>query len=385
LVEHAFDVIAIVDTDARILYTSPSTYPLLGYRPEELIGRNGHSLIHPNDLSIVETNHDHIVRFGGRSAPAQLRLQHKNGEWRIVEMVVQNLMDAPNIGGIVVNWRDVTEYRRIQEKYEKSFLCNPDSVTITTLEGGRFLVVNEGFELLTGHTSEEVTGKTVFDFHLWTDPADREYLIDLVNKNRSVRNYEANFTLKNGNIRTGLVSAEVITLEEEPCVLTVIRDITDVRITEKRLRETTNRLVEEHREVVRKNVALKEVLNHLEHDKTVFRHEVSANLENLLRPLIARLESAPGKLTADEIDRIRVGLQRILGEEIDDFQHNLAKLTPRELDVCELIKEGHTTKEIAEELHLSSETVHKHRQSIRKKLQIDRRGLSLASYLRTRL
>jgi RNA polymerase sigma factor (sigma-70 family) len=90
-------------------------------------------------------------------------------------------------------------------------------------------------------------------------------------------------------------------------------------------------------------------------------------------------------LTPDDVDKIRVGLQRVLGEEIDDFQSNLAKLTPRELDVCELVKQGRTTKEIADELNVSSETIHKHRQAIRKKLQIDRRGLSLASYLRTRM
>ena len=177
----------------------------------------------------------------------------------------------------------------------------------------------------------------------------------------------------------------MIDLEDEPCTLMVIRDITDIKRTEKQLRETTDRLAEQHEELLEKNVALTEVLNHLEHDKTVFRHEVSANLDNLLQPLIARLESAPGNLTPDEVDEIRIGLQRILGEEIDDFQNNVAKLTPRELDVCELIKAGHTTKEIADLLHLSSETVHKHRQSIRKKLQLDRRGLSLASYLRTRM
>jgi PAS domain S-box-containing protein len=385
LIQHAFDVIVIVDADATILYASPSTYPILGHRPEDVIGWDGHEFLHPNDRAIVETVHDNIVRFGGSSAPAYLRLRHKNGDWRIVQMVAQNMLDDPSIGGIVVNWRDVTDYRRIQEKYEKSFSCNPDSVTITTLAEGRFLVANEGFELHSGYSCEEVTGKTVYDFHLWKDPSDRDKLLSLIEEKRSVRNYQSEFVLKSGKIRIGLVSAEVINLEEEPCALMVVRDITEIKRNEQQLHDTTNRLAEEHREVVRKNVALNEVLSHLEHDKTVFRHEVSSNLDNLLRPLIEKLESDPTKLNPGEVDKIRVGLQRILGEEIDDFQNNLTKLTPRELDVCELIRAGHSTKEIAEQLHLSSETVHKHRQSIRKKLQIDRRGLSLASYLRTRM
>lgn len=385
LVEHAFDVIAIVDPDGAIMYTSPSTYAVLGYHPEETIGWDGDRLVHPDDRQEVVKIREHLVRYGGRCTPAQLRLRHAKGEWRIVEMVAENLLDDPDIRGIVVNWRDVTELRRIEERYEKSFSCNPDAVTITSLKDGQFLVVNEGFEEICGYTRDEVSEKSVYDVSLWKRPSDRDRLTKLLEESRSVRNFEAEFVVKSGEVRTGLLSAEVIELEEEPCVLMVTRDVTDIKLANKRLRESANRLAEEHREVIRKNVALNEVLKHLEHEKTVFRHEVSANLENLLRPLIDSLESDRGKLTLDDVDKIRVGLQRVLGEEIDDFQSNLTKLTPRELDVCELIRRGCTTKEIADELHLSPETVRKHRQSIRKKLQIDRRGLSLASYLRTRM
>jgi PAS domain S-box-containing protein len=384
-IEHAFDVIAIVDPDGTIMYTSPSTYAVLGYRPEETIGWKGDQLVHTEDRPQAEKVREHLVRYGGRSVPAQLRLRHKNGEWRIVEMVAQNLLDDPDIGGIVLNWRDVTEFRRNEERYKKSFLCNPDAVTISSRKDGRLMVVNEGFELHTGYTRDEVAGKSVYDLFLWKRRADRDRLIKLLVDSRSVRNFEAEFVVKSGAVKTGLVSAEVIELEEEPCVLMVTRDVTEIKLVDRRLRETTHRLSEKHREVIRKNVALSEVLKHLEQEKIAFRHEVSANLENLLRPLIARLESNAGKLTPDDVDKVRVGLQRIIGEEIDEFQNNLAKLTPRELDVCELIKKGRTTKEIADEPSVSSETIHKHRQTIRKKLQIDRRGLSLASYLRSRM
>lgn len=385
LIEHAFDVIAIVDANGTVMYTSPSTYAVLGYRPEDIIGRNGDELVHPEDRPEEVKIRENSVRHESRSVPVQLRLRHRNGEWRIVEMVAQNLLKDPDVGGIVLNFRDVTEFRRVEERYEKSFLCNPDAVTITHQEDGRFLAVNEGFELHTGYTREEIEGKSVYDLNFWKRPADRDRLMKELEESGAVRNFEADFVVKSGDVKTGLVSAEVIELEKEPCVLMVIRDITDIKLTEKRLRETANRLAEKHKEVIRKNVALNEVLKHLEHEKTVFRHEVSASLENLLRPLIAELESAPEKLTPDDVDKIRVGLQRVLGEEIDDFQNNLAKLTPRELDVCELVKDGRSTKEIADELHISPETIQKHRQAIRKKLQIDRRGLSLASYLRTRM
>ena len=66
------------------------------------------------------------------------------------------------------------------------------------------------------------------------------------------------------------------------------------------------------------------------------------------------------------------------------FEQNRAKLTPRELDVCELIQKGMSSKEIAEELTLSPQTVHKHRRTIRKKLQLDNKGVNLAAFLRAR-
>jgi PAS domain S-box-containing protein len=358
---------------------------VLGYRPEEIIGSDGDQLFHPEDRPEAVKTREHLVRYGGRSTTAELRLRHRNGQWRIVEIVAQNLLDDPDIGGIVLHWRDVTELRRVEEKYRKSFSCNPDSITITYRDDGRFLAVNEGFELQSGYTRDQIEGKSVYDLRFWKRPADRDRWMKLLEENRAIRNIELEFVVKSGEVRTTLVSAEVIELEEEPCVLSVIRDVTDIKLTEKRLRETAGRLAEEHKEVIRKNVALNEVLKHLEQEKTVFRHEVSANLENLLRPLIAELESGPERLTPEVVDKIRVGLQRVLGEEIDDFQNNLAKLTPRELDVCELVKKGRSTKEIANELHVSPETIRKHRQAIRKKLQIDRRGLSLAAYLRTRM
>ena len=76
-------------------------------------------------------------------------------------------------------------------------------------------------------------------------------------------------------------------------------------------------------------------------------------------------------------------MKRIIGEDIDDYQNNLKKLTARELDICELIRESMSTKEMAERLDLSPQTIHKHRRMIRRKLQLDHQGVNLASYLRS--
>lgn len=134
----------------------------------------------------------------------------------------------------------------------------------------------------------------------------------------------------------------------------------------------------------RKDIALGEVLEHLEEEKAAYRKELSANVENLLRPIVRKLRETGGRLSGRDIDVLEHGLDAIAGRNLDVYENNRAKLTPRELDVCELIRDGLSSKEIADRLGLSSQTVHKHRQSIRRKLQLDNRGINLEAFLRSR-
>ncbi len=385
LIENSFDVITIVKPDGAVKYSSPSTCFVLGWGTREIVGKKMQDFIHPDDRGLFIEEISRLIREEDRFVPMEIRAKHRSDEWRIIQLIAQNLLDDPDIDGIVLNYRDVTDQRRAEERYQKSFRCCPDSITISHLADGHFVEVNEGFEMLSGYSREEIIGKSSLDLDLWKNPDERDRLTEQLGQKRSVRNVESEFKIKDGSIRTSLVSAEVVDLEDVPCVLMCVRDITDMKLRDERLRETAEKLRQEHREANRKNTALNEVLKHLEQDKAVYRHEVSANLENLLRPVIDRLEKGAAALKPDDIDKVRVGLSRILGEEIDDFQNNLSRLSPRELDISEMIKKGMSTKEIASGLDLSPETVHKHRQSIRKKLQIDSRGVSLASYLRTRL
>jgi PAS domain S-box-containing protein len=385
LIENSFDVITIIDPDGSIKYASPSTSFVLGWGAAEIVGKHFQDLIHPDDRDLYVGELARLANAHNRFIPMEIRVQHRSDEWQIVQLVAQDLVHDVDIGGIVMNFRDVTDQRRAEERIRTAFLACPDSITISSLDDGRFVEVNDGFELLTGYERSEIIGKSSLDLNLWVDPSARKRLKDIVETDKHAKDFEADFRLSNGKVRHCLVSAEIVHLEDKPCVLMVVKDVTVFKRRDRHLRETTERLRREHEEVKRKNTALSEVLKHLEHDKAAFRHEVSASLENLIRPLIQRLEDGTHPLAPHDIDRVRSGLIRILGEEIDDFQNNLARLTPRELDISEMIKNGLSSKEIAANLGLSTETVHKHRQSIRKKLQIDRSGVSLASYLRTRI
>ncbi|TFH64697.1 MAG: PAS domain S-box protein, partial [Candidatus Zixiibacteriota bacterium] len=153
---------------------------------------------------------------------------------------------------------------------------------------------------------------------------------------------------------------------------------------EEELRQTTERMKVEREELAEKNIALKQILGHLERERTDYKHEISAGVENLMMPYIRKLRSGAGQLKPRELDALQNAMESIVGKDIDQFLNNFAKLTPRERDICERIKSGLTSKQIASALNIDVLTVHKHRDAIRRKLQLKHKDLNLTSYLRSR-
>jgi PAS domain S-box-containing protein len=120
LIEHAHDMVVLIAPDGVILYQSPATQRILGYAPEELIGTNVLDLVHPIDRSrafemlatwpAIQYNDEPVLPF---------RIRHKDGSWREVEALGQNLSSDPR-DGLVINARDVTERVRTQQELKET-------------------------------------------------------------------------------------------------------------------------------------------------------------------------------------------------------------------------------------------------------------------------
>nr|WP_041566518.1 PAS domain S-box protein [Nostoc punctiforme] len=165
--------------------------------------------------------------------------------------------------------RDITERKQAEvtlqnlaQKFAKAFSCSPDSITISTLQEGRFIEVNDSFVELSGYERDEVIGKTSFELNFWVDDRDRLNLLHQLQSTGVVRNLEFEFRQKSGKIITTVLSAEIIDLDNISSILAVHHDITERKQVEAqfRLSAQRDRLLAETLVRIRSSLNLEEIL-----------------------------------------------------------------------------------------------------------------------------
>src|SRR6266702_6347003 len=116
LIEHSSDAISLLTPDGTVTYASPSPRRVTGYSAEELVGRNGFTLLHPEDLEHVRQQFTTLLDQPGHSITVEGRFRHADGTWRWVEATLTNLLDDPAVGAVVCNYHDITERKQGQER-----------------------------------------------------------------------------------------------------------------------------------------------------------------------------------------------------------------------------------------------------------------------------
>ena len=116
--------------------------------------------------------------------------------------------------------------RKSCEKYKIAYMNSPDSININRLSDGMYVSVNDGFTKILGYTENDAIGRSSLEMNIWVNPEDRENLVKELESGGNVKDYEADFLSKTGNIVPGLLSASLIDLDGVPHILTVVRDIT---------------------------------------------------------------------------------------------------------------------------------------------------------------
>ena len=260
LARHTSDIVLIVDQEARVRYLSPSAERLMGYHPDEWLGRNALEVIHPDDVDLAAGAFGRALERPGVNEPLEIRVRQVGNGWRWFELVATNLLENPAIAGVVLCARDITERVEAHEALQRSqrriaadarrfeaMLANLSDMVTVIDANGNMTYVSPAAERVVGRHAEDRIGASIFEY-VHPDDASLagEKLAQALASPGLLAPFEIRLRHEDGTYRVFDVS--VNNLLDDPAVEGIIvnsRDITDRVAAEAALRWAE---VERHRQ-----------------------------------------------------------------------------------------------------------------------------------------
>ena len=163
LIENSSEAIALVDASGGIRYTSPAMRRILGYGLGDEDTRNALELLHPAEREAAEARFYATAAAPGSKATLRARFRHKDGGWRLLEAVLHNRLDDPDVAALVVNIADLTRQAEVEQRFRATF--DQAAVGIAHLDmSDHFLLVNDRLCEILGYERSALLGKSISDF-----------------------------------------------------------------------------------------------------------------------------------------------------------------------------------------------------------------------------
>jgi PAS domain S-box-containing protein len=353
-------------------------------------------IVTAEDHDRVQENFEAVMK-GKEVPPYELAYLKPDGQKLEVEINTKPVFRGGKIVGLIGVSRDITERRKIEaalrqseEKYRILVDQSLEGIAIAQGLPPRLIFSNPALAEILGYTVEELTSLEPDELAALVDIEYQDmfwgrYRARVQGKSVPPR-YEVLVVRKDGSKRWVEMYANRIEYHGEPAVQAVFIDITDGKLArealekahdelEKRVKERTTQLEEV-------NSALRVLLKQRDMDRTELEEKVMLNVKELVVPYAEKLR----KNITDTKQIIYLNiLESNLNDIISPFSHKLSakysSLTPTEIQTAQLIKDGRTTKEIAELLNVSTRTIESHRQNIRVKMGLHAKKANLRSYL----
>ena len=228
-------------SDGVILDSNQSFLNSTGFRRDEVIGRTTRELgiwVHDSERTeyMERMNRDRICR------DLEVLSRRKNGEIFWMRLSA-SLIEIDGVQCMLVFAKEITEVkaatealRLSEQRYRAAFQTSLDAININRLSDGLYIDCNQAFLEIMGYEREEVIGKTSLGLSIWADVRDRQAMADLVSQNSCCRGLEVQFCKKNGDLFWGVMSASVMEVNGEPCVLSMTHDLSEVKAAQSEIR-----------------------------------------------------------------------------------------------------------------------------------------------------
>jgi len=245
VLENSMDAILLTSPDGSIFSANHAACTIFQHSEEEILnlGRNGLVDRYDPRLPVILEERDRTGKAKG-----EILMLRKDGTRFPVELSSTMYTDHNGMMRTSMIIRDITERKQAEaalrlseEKFNKAFHNSPDAIILTTISDGKIIDANETFFKLSGYKREFAIGNSSILLNLWNNPDDRLAYVTLLKEQGSVKEFETQFITSSGEVRNFFISGETFRLNDEDCVLGVLRDITERKLAEETLRENEER------------------------------------------------------------------------------------------------------------------------------------------------
>jgi PAS domain S-box-containing protein len=382
LAEGTFEAI-VLHEEGIILEANEQFYEMVGYNPEELAGKDVISLTTTPES--VKKVREQI--FLGNLGPYEIIGVKKDGTKFPMESRIK-LIEYKGRKVRMAAIRDLTErkqaeeaLRESEERY-RSVVENAGELIWQVDTEGKFVFFNKYAEKVSGEKSADWRGKHYAPF---VHPDDLAHVNKILEDTLAgnIIEYETRIFNKDGAI----VDLEIQTMPiyvdgEVTGTLNFGRDITDRKLIQDELKKRKKELELKAENLEELNTAMKVLLNKREQDKMDIEDNVLTNVKELVEPYFRKINKT--KLDDQQTAFLSI-MEYNLKEITSPFTRKMSQkhlsLTPREIQIANLISYGSSSKEIAEHMNISRRTVDTHRKNIRRKIGLHKKSVNLRSYL----
>ncbi len=388
IVEQSNEGIALTNLDGEVTFVNHAFSKMHGYSPEELLNRKLSAFHTPDRRRRVESVIEQVLTVGEyRGETSHLR---KDGASLPLEMHNSLLRDRNGKPiGIISVMIDLTERKRAEavlqsanEQITATLNALPD-IFLEIDKQGRILDFRAPESKAQHCPPQNFQGEKVVDC-LPEDVAET-ITASIKRAAKSGQDQGATYKIELQGRTCWFelsVAAKGDPRSKNGSFIALVRDITERKRTEDQLRQLAEELRAEREMLTEKNIALKQILDHIENQKRDYRRSLSHDLKRAIRPYLSRLKRK-ASLSTKEIEELQLMIEMILSRGSEKSEGKLESLTPRETEICAMITDGLSSKEISERLVLSPATIHKHREQIRRKLGITNKSVNLSNYLKS--
>lgn len=339
-------------------------------------------------------NYDYVKRHGNVIYAESYVSTLNGGPAHLWGIAAPLFDDQDNIRGAIESVRDVTTMKKAEKALNQETgrfltLTEEAPISMMLIKGSRFTYLNEKFRQTFGYSIQDIPDGRTWFRKAYPDPAYRRMVVktwlhDIQRFSdepslRESKRWTYNVTCKDG--RRKIITFVCVALAPGEYLVT-LEDITQQKIAEKELERRKIELDAKSKNLEEINTALRVLLKQREDDKIRLEEKILLNVKELVMPYVKKLQK--GHLDPDHrayVDVIEENLKDIVSPFAQNMGLNHMGLTPTELEIANLIKNGKRTKEIGKMLHMSQGAINFHRNNVRKKLGLIKQKTNLRSYL----